>query len=211
MPHIDETAGEVHVKIVYYGPGLSGRRTNLQYIYGKTRPEARGRFESVATETAYNLGGHLVTVHTIVAFEVIPLSIAPIRGCRLRLRLFTTPSALYVEGVGERALEGADGVVFIADSQRVRHDANVAAMEALTAAVTRQGRTLAAMPLVLQYNKRDLPDILPVTELDAALNPDGRPYFGAVAPTGQGVFDTLKTVVTPIVGDLRAPGRSPVA
>ena len=152
-----------------------------------------------------------MTVNTIVAFEVIPLSIAPIRGCRLRLRLFTTPSALYVEGVGERALEGADGVVFVADSQRVRHYANVAAMEALTAAVTRQGRTLAAMPLVLQYNKRDLPDILPVTELDAALNPDGRPYFGAVAPTGQGVFDTLKTVVTPIVGDLRAPGRSPVA
>jgi signal recognition particle receptor subunit beta len=146
-----------------------------------------------------------VTVTTILCCEIIPLSIAPIRGYRLRLCLFTTPGALYIEGNMERALHGADGVVFVTDSRRARHDTAIESMGALaTYYVARQGRSLASVPLVLQYNMRDLPDILPVAELDAVLNPGGRPSFEAVAPMGQGVFETLKAVVKPIVESVRA-------
>jgi signal recognition particle receptor subunit beta len=204
VPHIDESAGEILVKIVYHGPTLAGRTTNMQYVYNKTRPEAKGRFEVVATETALNLGGHMSTVATIIACDIVPLSFPPIRGRRLRLRLSTAPGALYVEGIKEQVLQGADGVVFVADSQRARHDATVETMESLATYIARQGRTLASVPLVLQYNKRDLPDIVPVAELDAVLNPDRRPRFEAVAPTGLGVFDTLKAVVRQILDGLRA-------
>jgi signal recognition particle receptor subunit beta len=204
MPYIDEDAGEIHVKIVYHGPTLAGRTTNMQYVYNKTRPEARGRFEALATETVRNMGGSMSTIATIIACDIIPLSVAPIHDRRLRLRLFTTPGSLYIEGIREQVLQDADGVVFVADSQRAREEATVEVMEALKTYVARQGRTLASLPLVLQYNKRDCPDIVPVAELDAALNPDRRPVFEAVAPTGQGVFDTLKAVVKPIVEKLRA-------
>lgn len=204
MPDIDESAGELLIKIVYHGPGLAGRKTNMQYVYNKTRPEAKGKFEVVATATGRDLGGRIVTVPTILACDILPLSIAPIRGCRVRVRLFTTPETLVVEGIREQVLQGADGIVFVADSQRARHDATVESMAELATYVTRQGRTLASVPLALQYNKRDLPDVVPFAELDAVLNPDRRPSFETVAPTGQGVFETLRAVVKPIVHGLRA-------
>lgn len=204
MPHIDESAGEIVAKIVYHGPTLAGRTSNMQYVYVKTRPEARGRFEALATETVPNMGGSISTIVTIIACDFIPLSVPLIHGLRLRLRLFTTPGSLWVEGIREQVLQGADGVVFVADSLRACHEATLESMERLKTHFARQGRTLATLPLVLQYNKRDLPDIVPVAELDAALNPDRRPSFEAVAPTGRGVFDTLKAVARQIVEQLRA-------
>lgn len=205
MPRADEQAGEIHIKIVYHGPTLSGRTTNLQYIYNKTRPQAKGRMVSIRTETVQEL-----------FFGLTPFSIQPIHGRRLRVHLYTSPGCRFIEGAKERVLQDVDGIVFVADSRESRIEADIEAMESLAAYIALQGRDLATVPLVLQYNKRDdnswvhrdgalYPDSpLPVAELDALLNRDGRPTFEAVAPTGQGVLDTLRSIATQVIEGLRA-------
>lgn len=210
MPRIDEQAGEINIKIVYHGPGLSGRTTNLQYIYNKTRPEAKGKMVSVHTETEQEL-----------FCDFKPLSLGPLRGLRPRVHLHASPGCRYIEGAAERVLQDADGLVFVADSGDCAIDRDIAAMESLETYIARQGRDLAALPLVLQYNKRDgggfwcdssrFGDdafhpvrVLSVAELDALLNRHGRPTVEAVATIGQGVFDTLKSIVGQVLEKLRA-------
>lgn len=205
MPRVDDQAEELNIKIVYHGPTLSGRTTNLQYIYNKTRPEVKGKMVSVHTETEQEL-----------FFGFTPLSMRPVRGLRLRVHLHTSPGCRYIEGAKERVLQDADGIVFVADSWDPRIDANVVTMENLETCIARQGRDLAALPLVLQYNKRDGKGswsdggvfrpvrVLPVTELDALLNRHGRPTVEAVATIGHGVFDTLKSIVGQVLERLRA-------
>lgn len=193
MPRVDEQAGEINIKIVYHGAGLSGRTMNLLYIYNKTRPEAKGKMISIASETEREL-----------FFDFKPLTMPPVRGLRLRVHLHTSPGSVYIKGAKERVLRGADGIVFVANSQAYRSDANIETMENLETEIARQGRDLAALPLVLQYNMRDRPDVVPVAELDALLNRQGRPAFTAVALTGQGVFDTLKSIVRQVLARLGA-------
>lgn len=192
MSFIDSAAREINLKIAYYGPGLSGKTTNLQHIYHRTAPEQRTRMISLATETERNL-----------SFSFVPQSLGELRGLRPRFHLYTVPGPVFYDVSRIAVLKGADGVVFVADSQRARADANVESLENLDTNLAVHGLATAALPMVLQYNKRDLPDVLSPAELDELLNPSARPRFEAVAHTGAGVFDTLKAIARQILLELR--------
>lgn len=196
MSFVDYAAREINCKIAYYGPGLSGKTTNLQYIYHRTAPDQKTKMISLATETERTL-----------FFSLLPLSLPQIRGLRARLHLYTVPGPVFYDTSRVAILKGADGVVFVADSQRARADANIESIENLETNLAIHGLDVAKVPLVLQYNKRDLPDITPLAELDEQLNPAGRPRFEAVAHAGTGVFDTLKAVTRQIFASLRGEAR----
>ncbi len=193
MSFIDSAAREINLKIAYYGPGLSGKTTNIQHIYHRTHPDARTRLVSLATETERHL-----------TFSFIPQSLAPIHGMRARFHLATVPGPVFYDVSRITVLKGADAVVFVADSQRARDEANVESLENLETNLAVHGAKLAELPLVLQYNKRDLPDTLSVAELDALLNQPGRARFEAIAHAGTGVFDTLKSACKQALERLRS-------
>ncbi len=182
MSFIDHAAREINFKIVYYGPGLGGKTTNLQYIYNKTRPELKSRMISLATETERSL------------FCSILASSLEVRGLKVRLHLYTVPGPVFYDISRQTICKGADGVVFVVDSQAERAVAGVESLEGLESNLAVYGLALAGMPFVFQYNKRDLPNALPVAELDELLGFPGVPRFEAVAAAGVGVFDTLKEV-----------------
>lgn len=167
--------------IAYVGLGLSGKTSNLLYVYHRTPAERRGQMVSVSNARERSL-----------SFELVPQTLPPVRGRRVRLRLHTTPGTVYYDLSRERALRDAAAVVLVVDSQRARLDANVEFLADLTRDLAHAGRAPTALPWVVQYNKRDLPDAAPVDALDAALNPRGAPRFEAVAARGEGVFDTLR-------------------
>jgi len=193
MPFINFPAREVNCKIVYYGPGLCGKTTNIQYIYRKTNPNARGKLITLDTDTDRTL-----------FFDFLPLSLGDIRGYRARFFLYTVPGQVYYEATRRLVLKGADGVVFVADSQRERMDANLESHEDMMRNMVEHGLDPEATPFVIQYNKRDLSTAAPVEDLRVDLNPEAKcPDFEAVATTGYGVFDTLKMSVKQVVRQLR--------
>jgi signal recognition particle receptor subunit beta len=192
MSFINYSSREINCKIVYYGPGLCGKTTNLQYIYNKTRPEAKGKMISLATETERTL-----------FFDFLPLSLGEIRGFKTRFHLYTVPGQVFYDASRKLILKGVDGVCFVADSQDARYDANIESLENLRINLQEQGYDLDKLPYVMQYNKRDLPNAMSIEELSAALNPTRVPEFEAVAPNGQGVFDTLKALAKQVLAELR--------
>jgi len=192
MSFINYSSREINCKIVYYGPGLCGKTTNLQYIYNKTNPTAKGKMISLATETERTL-----------FFDFLPLSLGEIRGFKTRFHLYTVPGQVFYDASRKLILKGVDGVVFVADSQVERMEANIESIENLRANLKEHGYDLDNIPYVVQYNKRDLPNAAPLDELKKLLNPKGIPDFEASATTGEGVFDTLKAVAKLVLQELK--------
>jgi hypothetical protein len=224
MSMINYAAREINCKIVYYGPGLGGKTTNLEHIHGKVAPDSRGKLISLATETERTL-----------FFDFLPVDLGEIRGFRTRFHLYTVPGQVYYNASRKLILKGVDGVVFVADSQVDRAEANQESMQNLYDNMTEHGYDLTRLPFVVQYNKRDLPNAAPVDELESMLNPGWEvaepsryrpqpnpfrpgsmlverlpsgewwervPSFEAVASTGEGVFDTLKAVAKLVIKSL---------
>jgi len=213
MSMINYASREINCKLVYYGPGLGGKTTNLEFVFNKVAPNSRGKLISLATETERTL-----------FFDFLPVDLGTIRGFKTRFHLYTVPGQVYYNASRKLILKGVDGVVFVADSQIERMEANIEAMQNLYDNMAQHGYNLATIPFVVQYNKRDLPNAATLKELQAALNPgwpvddpakqrstpdpyhdgeflveqvDGQwiersAYFEAVAMSGDGVFDTLK-------------------
>ena len=195
MSFINYSSREINCKLVYYGPGLCGKTTNLHYIYAKTSPDAKGKMISLATETERTL-----------FFDFLPLSLGEIRGFKTRFHLYTVPGQVFYDASRKLILKGVDGVVFVADSQVERMEANIESLENLRLNLTEQGYDLDKLPYVVQYNKRDLPNIATMEELHRLVNPTNVPEFQAVAPTGVGVFDTLKAVAKLVLTELKKGG-----
>ena len=183
MSMINYASREINCKLVYYGPGLGGKTTNLEYVYNKVNPETRGKLISLATEQERTL-----------FFDFLPVDLGSIRGFKTRFHLYTVPGQVYYNASRRLILKGVDGLVFVADSQAERMDANIAALENLYENLSDYGYDPYQLPIVLQWNKRDLPNAVPVDELRRQLNPMGLPEYEAVAVSGGGVFDTLKGV-----------------
>ena len=216
MSLINYASREINCKIVYYGPGLGGKTTNLEHVYGKVSPDTRGKLISLATETERTL-----------FFDFLPVALGTIRGFKTRFHLYTVPGQVYYNASRKLILKGVDGIVFVGDSQLERMEANQEAMQNLYDNMAEYGYDLTKMPFVIQYNKRDLPNASPIRDLQAALNPgwevtegsrmrvtpdpyhpgenlieqlssgewiERAQYFEAVAVSGDGVFDTLKAV-----------------
>ena len=192
MPFINFPAREINCKLVYYGPGLGGKTANLQWVYDHTGASQKGKMVSLATETDRTL-----------FFDFLPLDLGTVRGFRTRFHLYTVPGQVFYEASRRLILKGADGVVFVADSQEERLDANFETLDNLREHLKDHNLDFAAIPYVLQLNKRDLPNVLPVEELSKQLSVKGEPVVEAVAVTGQGVFDTLKEVAKLVLTDLK--------
>jgi mutual gliding-motility protein MglA len=183
MALINVAAREIHGKIVYYGPGLCGKTTNLQYIHKRIPQESKGNLLSIATETERTL-----------FFDFLPLDLGKIHGFTIRFHLYTVPGQVLYERTRVAVLNGADGVVFVADSNRDRLKDNLESLTELSHNIKAQGKRFSDYPLVLQYNKRDTPTALPVPILDTYLNSIKVPRFEAVAMDGSGVFETLRAI-----------------
>ena len=192
MSFINYSSREINCKIVYYGPGLCGKTTNLKYIFGNTAPDAKGKMISLATETDRTL-----------FFDFLPLSLGEIQGFRTRFHLYTVPGQVFYNASRKLILKGVDGVVFTADSQIDRMEANIESLDNLRENLGDQGYDLDRIPYVIQYNKRDLPDIAPVEELRSLLNPGGVPEFECEATNGRGVFSTLKAIAKLVFMELK--------
>ncbi|MFO0648375.1 MAG: ADP-ribosylation factor-like protein [Polyangiales bacterium] len=192
MSFINYLSREINCKIVYYGPGLCGKTTNLQWIYQRTAPEAKGKMISLATEQDRTL-----------FFDFLPLSLGEIRGFKTRFHLYTVPGQVFYDASRKLILKGVDGVVFVADSQIERMEANLESLENLQLNLSEQGYQLEKIPYVIQFNKRDLPNIAPIGELRELLNPMNVPDYEAVASRGNGVFDTLKSVAKLVLTELK--------
>ncbi len=223
MSMINYASREINCKIVYYGPGLGGKTTNLEHVYGKVAPASRGKMISLATETERTL-----------FFDFLPVDLGTVRGFKVKFHLYTVPGQVYYNASRKLILKGVDGVVFVADSQTERMDANIEAMQNLYENMQLHGYDITRLPFAIQYNKRDLPNAAPIPDLQAALNPgwpvaeparqratpdpyhereflvaqqDGQwieraPWFEAVALTGEGVFDTLRAISKSVVKTL---------
>ncbi len=192
MSFINFAAREINCKIVYYGPGLGGKTTNLQFIYDKTNERQRGKMISLATETDRTL-----------FFDFLPLDLGTVRGFKTRFHLYTVPGQVFYDASRKLILRGVDGVVFVADSQVERMDANVEALEDLQANLREHGYNFKTIPYVLQLNKRDLPNVVPADQLKKELMRRQEPTFEAVACSGTGVFDTLKEVARQVFVELK--------
>ncbi len=192
MTFINYVAREINCKIVYYGPGLGGKTTNLQHVYQITSNENKGKLISLATETERTL-----------FFDFLPIDFGQIRGFRTRFHLYTVPGQVFYDSSRKLILKGVDGVVFVADSQEERLDANLESLANLTENLKEQGFDIAKIPYVLQLNKRDLPSAMPVEELKKELLIKGEPVLEAVAPQGVGVLATLKAAARQVLIELR--------
>ncbi len=195
MSFINYSSREINCKIVYYGPGLCGKTTNLQYIYTKTNPDVKGKMISLATETERTL-----------FFDFLPLALGEIRGFKTRFHLYTVPGQVFYDASRKLILKGVDGVVFVADSQIERMEANVESLDNLRVNLKEQGYDLDKIPYIIQYNKRDLPNAAPLDELQQLLNAQGAPSYEACATVGTGVFETLKAVAKDVLTDLKKLG-----
>ena len=191
MTFINYANREINCKIVYYGPGLGGKTSNLQYIYEKTSPDSRGKMISLATEADRTL-----------FFDFLPLDLGTVRGFTTRFHLYTVPGQVFYDASRKLILKGVDGVVFVADSQAERTDANIESIRNLEENLREQGYDLRSLPYALQFNKRDLRNVVPVDQMYRTLNFKREPTFEAVATTGVGVFDTLKAVARLVLKEL---------
>jgi mutual gliding-motility protein MglA len=189
---INYSSREINCKIVYYGPGLCGKTTNLQYIYRRTNPDQKGKLISLATETERTL-----------FFDFLPLSLGDIRGFKIRFHLYTVPGQVFYAASRKLILKGVDGVIFVADSQIERMESNMESLEDLKINMAEQGYELEKLPFAVQYNKRDLPNVVPVGDMDKLLNYRNVVWFEAVAVTGKGVFETLKSVAKQVLFELK--------
>jgi mutual gliding-motility protein MglA len=192
MSFINYSAREINCKVVYYGPGLCGKTTNLIHIYKKVNPDAKGKMISLATESERTL-----------FFDFLPLALGNIKGFKVRFHLYTVPGQIFYDASRKLILRGVDGVVFVADSQVERMEANMESMDNLRINLKEHGYTMEDIPFAIQYNKRDLGNVVPVDELNQALNPKGVPYFEASASDGTGVFETLKEVAKQVFMKLK--------
>jgi mutual gliding-motility protein MglA len=196
MAFINYAGKEICCKIVYYGPGLAGKTSNVQYIYDRTAKESKGRLISLKTESDRTL-----------FFDFLPIDLGKIGSFNTRLQLYTVPGQVYYRASRRLILRGVDGVVFVADSQRARLDADAESMSDLCENLADQGLSIDRVPFVIQYNKRDLDDVATVEELRALLNPRGVPELLAAAATGHGVFETLKAVGRLALSGIKLPRR----
>ena len=192
MSFINYSAREINCKVVYYGPGLGGKTTNLIYIYKRTSPDSKGKMISLATETERTL-----------FFDFLPLALGMIRGFKVRFHLYTVPGQVFYDASRKLILRGVDGVVFVADSQVERMEANIESVDNLRKNLQDQGFNLDTIPFTIQYNKRDLPNVVPVEEMNRVLNPKGVLYFEGVATIGKGVFETLKEVAKQVILEIK--------
>ncbi len=192
MSFVNPVSKEVNCKIVYVGTGLSGKTTNLQYIYENTQTDRAGKLVSLSTENERTL-----------FFDFLPLSVGEVRGYKTRFHLYTIPGQTFYEVSRDFILKGVDGVVYVIDSDPGRLDANLEAWEQFQQALARQGYDLSRIPLVFQYNKRDLPDALSLEDLELTFNPSQKPHFEAVANRGQGVMETLENISQMVMDALR--------
>ncbi len=195
MSFINYTAREINCKIIYYGPDFSGKTTNMQYIYDRTNPDAKGKMISSAT-----------AMDRTLSFDFLPLALGEIRGFKTRFHLHTVPGEVIHDTSRKLILKGIDGVVFVADSQIGRMEANQELVENLQINLAEQGYDLNRIPYVIQYNKRDLPEIASIEEMSSLLNPGNVPSFGGVAHTGVGVFDTLRAIAKLVLVELKKGG-----
>ena len=193
MTFINYAAREINCKIVYYGPGLGGKTTNIQWIHDRARGESKGKLISLATETDRTL-----------FFDFLPIELGTIRGFRTRFHLYTVPGQAFYDASRKLILKGVDGIVMVADSQELRRDANIESVENLKENLAENGYDLANLPYVLQLNKRDLPSALPCDTLEGDMRVKDEPLYEAVATQGKGVFDTLKGVIKLVLSDLRS-------
>ncbi|MCE5245882.1 MAG: GTPase domain-containing protein [Candidatus Polarisedimenticolia bacterium] len=193
MPFINYAHREITCKLVYYGPGLGGKTTNLQWIFEKTSPEAKGKMVSLATESERTL-----------FFDLLPLNLGTIRGFTTRFQLYTVPGQIFYDASRKLILKGADGVCFVADSQSARYDANIESIRNMLQNLKENGIDFSSLPYVLQLNKRDLPTAIAADDLTRALRLKGEPVLEAIAPKGTGVFETLKALVRETLTRLRA-------
>lgn len=197
MSFINYSTKEVNCKIVYVGTGLSGKTTNVQFIYEQTAQDLRGKFFAGNTENERTL-----------FFDFLPLGVGDVRGYKTRFHLYTIPGQTFYEVSQQFILKGVDGIVFVVDSQAERMEANLESFEILTRNLERQGYDSNKLPLVFQYNKRDLPSALPVKELEQTFNPGRKPSFEAVASRGDGVMETLQSVTQWVIRELKG-GEKP--
>jgi len=192
VPFINFPAREINCKLVYYGPGLGGKTANLQWIYDHTGNAQKGKMISLATETDRTL-----------FFDFLPLDLGTVRGFKTRIHLYTVPGQVFYEASRKLILKGADGVVFVADSQEERLDANLETLENLREHLKEHKLDFNTIPYVLQLNKRDLPGVLPVQQLAKHLQVKGEPVSEAVAVSGHGVFETLREVAKLVLAELK--------
>lgn len=195
MSSINLHTEEICIKIVFYGPGLGGKTTSLQYIHKALLPSNRGQLISLATG-----------IDRTLYFDFLPIKLPKLRGYTVRMSLYTVPGQVHYNATRKLVLQGADGVVFVADSQTSRHDANVESMENLDANLRAQGMQLEKTPLVILYNKRDLSGVLPVETMDTDLNPRDVPAYESCAISGDGVVEALKTITKLVLADLKRKG-----
>lgn len=195
MSYVNHMSKEINCKIVYYGPGLCGKTANLQHVFGKTKPESKGKMISLATETERTL-----------FFDFLPIDLGMVRGFKIRFHLYTVPGQVFYDASRKLILKGVDGVCFVGDSQVERMEANIESLDNLRTNLQEQGYDLDKLPYVVQYNKRDLPNAAPLSELEELLNPTKVQAFEAVAPKGVGVFDTLKAVAKLVLTELKKGG-----
>ena len=191
MSMINYASREINCKIVYYGTGLGGKTTNLEYIYSRVNPDTKGKMISLATESERTL-----------FFDFLPIDLGEVRGFKTRFHLYTVPGQVYYNASRRLILKGVDGLVFVADSQASRAEANIESMHNLYENLETYGYDLDSIPFAIQYNKRDMPNILAVEELRAQINPMGVPDFEGTAIEGKGVFETLSCVSKLVVESL---------
>jgi signal recognition particle receptor subunit beta len=195
MSSINLHNDEIGIKIVYYGPGLGGKTTSLQYMHRVLKPDNRGQLISLATG-----------IDRTLYFDFLPVKLPKIKGFSVRMSLYTVPGQVHYDATRKLVLQGADGVVFVADSQTARHEANIESMENLQENLRNHGMNPDTVPLVIQYNKRDVPGILTTAQLDSDLNARGAPCFETCAVSGVGVFEALKEITKLVLADLRVKG-----
>jgi hypothetical protein len=200
MVSINYSAREVCCKIVYYGPGLSGKTTNLQYVHAKVPQNSRGKLISLATEADRTL-----------YFDFLPINIGTINGFQAKFQLYTVPGQVYYNATRKLVLRGVDGIVFVADSQPDKMDENIESLTNLEENLHEYGYNAADIPMVIQFNKRDLPGVMSVEALNARLNPRHNPHFEASATIGNGVFDTLKLIIRLVLEKAKTSQVQPTA
>ncbi|EQC43332.1 ATP/GTP-binding protein [Bacteriovorax sp. Seq25_V] len=192
MSFVNYKTKEINCKIVYYGPGLGGKTTNIQYVYKKSAGENKGEMVSLNSEN-----------ERTIFFDFLPLDLGEIRGFRTRFHLYTVPGQVFYESSRKLILRGVDGVVFVADSQLERMEANIESLKSLQSNLAEQGYDIEKIPLVFQWNKRDLPNVSSVEDMSLTLNQYQRPEFEGVATKGDGVFTTLKSITKLVLMNLK--------
>lgn len=192
MSFINYNAKEIHCKVVYYGPSLGGKTTNIQWVYQKTAEDQRSKLVALNTD-----------IERTLFFDFLPLNVGDIRGFKTRFHLYTVPGQVVYDASRKLILKGLDGVIFVADSQIERMDENIEALRNLERNLEQQGYDIKEIPLIMQYNKRDLPNIASLAEMRSALNPYNATEVEGCASEGKGVFESLKTVSKSIIHVLK--------